>query len=672
MRSNPYALHRSETTVPRRGISRIDVLLIVVAAALVLPLLSPLIARVRESARQSTCRSRITTLSLALRDHHDAQGAFPTAANWSVTTTQSLQLNASKQIARITLDNWAIQLLPYLGRSDLAGQFQIDQSIGADVNREARLSSPPEMACPSDPWNREDNPYAFRVSEAAEPIEFARGNYAISGGTQLSSAVAPNTTTPHGERAELLIQEKPRVFQLWGNGVAGINKAFSYDDFTNPQSTLIAIEELRAGVHPVDPRGVWALGQIGGSITWANGVQGDAAYPNTPYFRSDDVLGCGELHKVYGTDQLEADGMPCCHYVESNGQAATRSMHPGGVYVAFVDASTRFISEKVDPGLWHVLHSRKTPPEVLADDLEARLTVASFPDSPPLSRDAPSAVEVGSHELPNAMTNSIGMNFVRIAAGEFTMGVPDVNNDFEPPPECPAHPVTISRDFLLGECEVTEAQFHAVMQDERGGNNHRGPGSTAGDADAFSAAESGDPREHWPMTDVTWYEAATFCNQLSELPSEVAAGRRYRLPTEAEWEFACRGRASQPYRWNGKRQPNDASGEAAGIEPALPLAEVAAYPPNPLGFYDMRGNAWEWTADWFDRDYYARSRVFDPLGPVHGYLKVVRGSDWRFIGETCRHDYAMMPPWLSNSHVGFRVVCDVVNELPVASSDGNQ
>lgn len=81
-----------------------------------------------------------------------------------------------------------------------------------------------------------------------------------------------------------------------------------------------------------------------------------------------------------------------------------------------------------------------------------------------------------------------------------------------------------------------------------------------------------------------------------------------------------------------------------GISPWLPLTPVGAYPPNQYGVYDMRGNAWEWTHDWFDRGYYQRSRKTDPFGPVKGFIKVVRGSDWRFIGEPCLLDDTMPPP----------------------------
>src|SRR5690606_15083633 len=140
--------------------------------------------------------------------------------------------------------------------------------------------------------------------------------------------------------------------------------------------------------------------------------------------------------------------------------------------------------------------------------------------------------------------------------------------------------------------------------------------------------------------------------------------RNYRLPTEAEWEYACRAGKSESYRWVRQRAAGDRSGEAAGISPPLPLAPVGSYPPNPLGLYDLRGNAWEWTADWFDRDYYARSPVNEPQGPAIGDLKVVRGGDWRFVGENCHIDYPLLPPWKASPVVGFRVVCVIAGPPP--------
>ncbi|HAH47919.1 MAG TPA: hypothetical protein DCM07_24310, partial [Planctomycetaceae bacterium] len=130
----------------------------------------------------------------------------------------------------------------------------------------------------------------------------------------------------------------------------------------------------------------------------------------------------------------------------------------------------------------------------------------------------------------------------------------------------------------------------------------------------------------------------------------------------AEWEYACRAGSSDPFLWTVTRTEKDDSGNAAGIRPPLPVTSVGQYPPNQFGLHDMRGNVWEWCSDWFDRDYYTRSPQKNPRGPGEGYIKVVRGSDWRFTGEPCRIDYAMMPPWKSSPFVGFRVICELLQK----------
>ena len=158
---------------------------------------------------------------------------------------------------------------------------------------------------------------------------------------------------------------------------------------------------------------------------------------------------------------------------------------------------------------------------------------------------------------------------------------------------------------------------------------------------------------------VAWHAANSFCEQLSAIPKERSAGRTYRLPTEAEWEYACRSGSREVTIGSDRTVDVAVSGESAGQLPGLELAPVGSFASNRFGLNDMRGNAWEWTADWYDRDYYARSKVDNPAGPANGYLKVVRGSDWRFVGEPCRIDYPVMPPWKSNPFVGFRIVCDV-------------
>lgn len=229
-----------------------------------------------------------------------------------------------------------------------------------------------------------------------------------------------------------------------------------------------------------------------------------------------------------------------------------------------------------------------------------------------------------------------------IPAGEFEMGFPDVGSTSRLPAETPVHRVKLTKPYFMSACEITNDQFLNITENMQSpaNDNHK---------------ESGN----FPVTNISWDEANSFCERLSLRAEENRAGRSYRLPTEAEWEYACRSGKSVPYSWSESRLPDDESGEAAGIEPPLPLTQVGTYSANSFGLFDMRGNAWEWTSDWYQRDYYSHSSEVNPTGPTTGIFKVIRGSDWRFVGEKCFIDYPTMPPWKTNPIVGFRVVCEI-------------
>lgn len=616
-----------------------DVVAALVVCGLATAAVVPTTAKLRESARQSQCGDRLRAIGLAMRQYHDAQGALPPAAVWEPATLNSLMLYEVKRFDRIIHENWALLLLPYLGRSDVAAKFDRNRPIMSAQNTEARMTRAAEFLCPTDRFNEPDNPYGFQPWDDQPPLaEFARGNYAMNGGSHSIKYPPQSTTEPRGELFHITLDHERRHFEAVGTGVAGINHSFRLTDFANGQSTLVAVDEVRAGVHSLDMRGVWALGHIGGSITCAHGVVGDACGPNNQWDRSDDIFDCGRLHKVLGSGRLEMLGMPCCWYIDLSEEATARSQHPGGVHVLFVDGAARFVADDVDRGLWHALHSRQTPKDIFGE-LPLPLGAAETP--PDAAKPPMPAVNAKARET---LTNSLEMAFVALPAGVFTMGVPDIGNDAAPPPECPAHEVEINRAFWIGAHEVTQKQFQSVM-----GTNpsHHG------------AEDSGaEVRDDFPVENVTWYDAQEFCRRLGELAEERAAHRRYRLPTEAEWEYACRSGKSGPYRWLSRRSAEDGSGEAAGIEPALPLAKVGSYPANRFGLHDMRGNVWEWCGDWFDRGYYRRSPRRDPQGPGKGYLKVVRGGDWIFVGQTCRINCSVMSPWQRSPFVGFRVVCE--------------
>ena len=167
-----------------------------------------------------------------------------------------------------------------------------------------------------------------------------------------------------------------------------------------------------------------------------------------------------------------------------------------------------------------------------------------------------------------------------------------------------------------------------------------------------------------PVDSVTWDEAGAFCGRLSSVPEEKAAGRAYRLPTEAEWEFACRGgRGGAPFhtgRSLGARRANFDGTNPGGSARSGPYLNhttiVGAYPPNAFGLYDLHGNVWEWCADWFDANYYRARRLVDPLGPEEGTRRVVRGGSWFSNGVICRTAYRGEGAGVDHLHNGgFRV-----------------
>jgi formylglycine-generating enzyme required for sulfatase activity len=386
-------------------------------------------------------------------------------------------------------------------------------------------------------------------------------------------------------------------------------------------------------------------------------VHGDDAGPNALHPRADDILGCPALHEEFPGKQLVAAGMPCVDYLDLNQQATARSQHPGGVLTAQLDGSVRFISNSIDPQVWHLLHSRETPAGLLS--VSSFDTHRTMPKPAPPAQTAPvdlpqtTAAITSSRpgttaELPS-QSNSLGMRFRRIPSGTFLMGRPDRGNPAPIPEDCPAHDVELSQAYWFGECEVTRDDWEKVL-----GTESLPPIPEGVEIAVATPEETG----RLPVTAISWHESQKFCAALGQVESEQRAGRTYRLPTEAEWERACRAGSRSAYRWQPERSADDQSGAAAGISPALPLFPTGSFPPNAWGLFDLRGNAWEWTSDWYARDFYRHSPVLDPVGPTTGWFKVARGSDWRFTGEACHGDSAVLPPWKASPVIGFRLVME--------------
>ena len=243
---------------------------------------------------------------------------------------------------------------------------------------------------------------------------------------------------------------------------------------------------------------------------------------------------------------------------------------------------------------------------------------------------------------PTCFENSIGMNLVAIPAGDFLMGSIESAVEDEK-----RHRVRMERPFFMSAHEVTESQFTHVMGARSGGNLETG---------------------RRPTTEVSWWEAVTFCTHLSRLPKEIAAGRRYRLATEAEWEYACRAGTATRFscgRSLGIKQANVCVGGKGNQADQGRVMAVGDYEPNAFGLFDMHGNVAEWCADWY-ADYSAEASILiEPQGPLTGTERVVRGGSYQSRPQDCRSACrAGRDPDLRSADIGFRVVCEVGEGKP--------
>jgi formylglycine-generating enzyme required for sulfatase activity len=244
------------------------------------------------------------------------------------------------------------------------------------------------------------------------------------------------------------------------------------------------------------------------------------------------------------------------------------------------------------------------------------------------------------------LTNSLGMTLVSIPAGSFLMGSDDPQAVADG--DGPRHAVRLTRGFWIGKYEVTQAEYQQVM----GGN----PSQFYAAGDGASAVTGVDTSRH-PVDRVTWEEAVEFCRRLSTLPDEQAAHRKYRLPTDAEWEYACRAGKGDSVDSSEKLSTATANIKAPA-HPAAPApgrtAEVGSYRPNAWGLHDMHGNVWEWCAD--GRRQYSSSSVVDPHGP-ESLEVVLRGGAWDYPAAYARSAHRQMA-LKGYVYFGFRVVCE--------------
>ena len=340
----------------------------------------------------------------------------------------------------------------------------------------------------------------------------------------------------------------------------------------------------------------------------------------------------------------------------------------------------------------------------LQSDSSATTTASQSADAnkPPMASRASARPDIAKSDTPETVPSEkttvnsdkliskfTGMEFVLIPAGKFMMGSSDADvraalqddsNSMKEvmKSEQPQHLVKITQPFYMASHEVTQEQYQQVM-----GIN----------PSAFSKTGSkktnvlGKNTDRFPVESVSWFNAVEFCIKLSGMENRspcyrltsikrssgsitsatvaIVSGDGYRLPTEAEWEYACRAGTTTSFHFG--LQLNGEQANACGKLPfdkttKGPFLErpttVGSYPPNAFGLFDMHGNVWEWCQDYFDEKYYAQKAESDPQGPSSGNGRVLRGGAWNYGGGHTRAAYrgSYVPYGRDNLDGGFRVV----------------
>ena len=295
------------------------------------------------------------------------------------------------------------------------------------------------------------------------------------------------------------------------------------------------------------------------------------------------------------------------------------------------------------------------------------------------TRPASTRGAAGGKELTLDLGNKVTMKLVRIPAGKFLMGSPETEKDRDE--DEVQHEVTISKPFYMGVTHVTVDQFAAFVKDSGYKTDAEKDGWSLGfeikdgtldfkNMDGWSWRNpSFDQKGDHPVVHVSWNDAQAFCDWLSK-----KSGKTVVLPTEAQWEYACRAGTKTAYPWGDN--PDDGKGWANGADQRLKkkipnapahwpffnwddgfvyTSPVGSFKANAFGLYDMTSNAWQWCQDWYGP--YSSGNTTDPTGPASAQGRVLRGGSWLGNADYCRAaDRTGLTPGRRSDGHGFRVV----------------
>jgi prepilin-type N-terminal cleavage/methylation domain-containing protein len=350
LRVVPFDTLRPRSGRKRAAFTLVELLVVIAIIGVLVALLLPAIQAAREAARRAHCQSNIKNAALAVLNYESAFNELP----HGMTFPPELEGN----IHRLTNfgKNWIISVLPYLEEQPLYDSFNFKRPINdpsknaaINVNSLARGQQIPVLLCPSDP----NNQVLYQGAPGSgHGGNWARGNYAANSGNAYLISPAgcdPKELCTSGPDSDGWLSNRTR-------GVMGPNVSVKLRRVLDGTSKTILVGEIRTGLTEKDARGVWALGHAGASLLAMYGSRGDANGPNACYPLSDDVYS-----DACGLSDTVAQCMDCDHG-DYFAQATTRSVHPGGAYIAMTDGSVTFISDDIETsghfGNWGTLWDR--------------------------------------------------------------------------------------------------------------------------------------------------------------------------------------------------------------------------------------------------------------------------------------------------------------------------
>jgi len=359
----------------RRAFTLVELLVVIAIIGVLISLLLPAVQKIREAANRVSCANNLKQIGLAAHNYHDEHGHLPVAVQipyWVNNDPNNYTLNISSPFG----PNWAVYLLPFLEDGNLYNSIDVNTYPGTPTAGPGQITGYnlswravgsqhlKTYTCPSDPRNQSDYDDNSGVDTAVPYQVWARGNYAATAGfTDFDHTAnglnALNNNPFDGDGSDGIVPGNPANPPVSKGPMFAINYGAKFADVSDGLSHTVMFDEIRAGVTPLDPRGVWAIGLPGCSITCAGRNYNPA--PNNTL--GDDQNSGDELQQAYKF-WYPGIGLPdrMGAFPTSPGDVMTsaiaRSAHPGGVQACFGDGSVHFMSDSIDQFTWCILHSR--------------------------------------------------------------------------------------------------------------------------------------------------------------------------------------------------------------------------------------------------------------------------------------------------------------------------